>query len=88
MEDNTILVFLAVMMATIVYGAYSGLVLQYPNILVLLLGAVVVYLFILELEFRQMAKIAAKMEGEENILTKSVRELREEVSELREAVRN
>jgi hypothetical protein len=85
MEDNTILIFLGVMLSMLIYGAYNGLVVQYPNILLILLGAVIVYLFLLELEFRQLKKIAFKMGDEESVLTKSINELREEISALRES---
>jgi hypothetical protein len=86
MEDNTILAFLGVMLCTLIYGAYNGLVVQYPNILLILLGAVVVYLFLLELEFKQLKKIAFKMGDEESMLTKSVNELKAEVNELKQGV--
>jgi hypothetical protein len=85
MEDNTILVFLGVMLCTLVYGAYNGLVVQYPNILLILLGAVIIYLFLLELEFRQIKKISFKMGDEESMLTKSVSELKVEVAALKQA---
>ncbi len=86
MEDNTILAFLGVMLCTLVYGAYNGLVVQYPNILLILLGAVVVYLFLLELEFKQLKKIAFKMGDEESMLTKSVNELKIEVTALKQGM--
>jgi len=86
MEDNTILAFLGVMLCTLVYGAYNGLVVQYPNILLILLGAVVIYLFLLELEFKQLKKIAFKMGDEESMLTKSVNELKLEVTALKQGV--
>lgn len=86
MEDNTILIVLGVILSAVIYGAYSGLVLQYPNVLVLLLGAIIVYLFILETEFRQLAKIANKIDREEVLLTKTIKDLREEVSVLRDSI--
>jgi len=84
MEDNAIIAFLGVMLCTLIYGAYNGLVVQYPNILIILLGATIVYLILLELEFRQLKKIAFKMDDEESILTKSLNELKAEVTALRE----
>lgn len=86
MEDNTILAFLGVMLCTLIYGAYNGLVVQSPNILLILLGAVIVYLFLLELEFKQLKKIAFKTNEEDIMLTKSVKELKEEVAALKESL--
>ncbi len=86
MEDNSILVFLGVMLCTLIYGAYNGLVVQYPNILLILLGAEIVYLFLLELEFKQLKKISFKMGDEESMLTKSVSELKLEVAALKQGM--
>ncbi|MBN2094963.1 MAG: hypothetical protein JW727_02850 [Candidatus Aenigmarchaeota archaeon] len=84
MEDNTIMVFLGVMFCTLIYGAYNGLVVQYPNVLLILLGAVIVYLFLLETELKQLKKIAFKMDDEESMFTKSVGELKAEIESLKE----
>jgi hypothetical protein len=84
MEDNTILIFLGVMLSILVYGAYNGLVGQYQNILLILLGAEIVYLFLLEIEFKQLKKIAFKMGDEESMLIKSVKELKDEVAALQQ----
>jgi hypothetical protein len=83
MEDNVIFVFLGVMLCTLIFGAYNGLVVQYPNVLIILLGATIVYLILLEMEFRQLKKIAFKMGDEESILTKSLNDLKAEVEALR-----
>jgi len=86
MEDNTILVFLGVALCTLIYGAYNGLVVQYPNVLVILLGAVTVYLVLLEAEFRQLKKVAFKVDEEESMLSKAVKELKLEVSALQSSL--
>lgn len=86
MEDSTILVFLGVILCTLIYGAYNGLVVQYPNVLIILLGAVAVYLILLEFEFRQLRKIEFKMDEEESVLSKTVKELKEEVEVLHQGI--
>jgi hypothetical protein len=85
MEDNTVLIVLGVILLTIIYGAYSGLVIQYPNVLILLMGAVIVYLGILWVELRQLSKIAESIDKKESLLTQSVKELKSEIDELRQA---
>lgn len=86
MEDNAIMVFLGVIFCTLIYGAYNGLVVQYPNVLIILLGAVIVYLVLLESEFRQLRKIEFKMDEEEPMLSKAVREIKMEVTALRDSM--
>jgi len=56
------------------------------ELLVIFSTVVVVYLIILEIEFRQMRKITQKMDEEELQLSKEVRELRNTIVELKEAV--
>jgi len=51
--------------------------------LVLLLCVVVLlFLFVLEAEFRQVRKLAKKMDDEELIMTKEIRELRDSVHDM------
>lgn len=52
------------------------------ELLVVFSIVVVAYLVLLEIEFRQLRKIAHKFEDEESELAKEIKELREEISEL------
>ncbi|MCK4429160.1 MAG: hypothetical protein KAU95_02200 [Candidatus Aenigmarchaeota archaeon] len=53
------------------------------ELLLILSAIIIVYLIILEYEFRQIRNIVKKFDDEELILTKSIRELRDAVSEMR-----
>lgn len=52
------------------------------ELLVVFSIVVVAYLILLEIEFRQLRKIAHKFEDEESELAKEIKELRAEVSSL------
>ena len=52
------------------------------ELLVIFCIVVVAYLFILELEFRQLRKIAKRFDQEELQLSAEIRELRKDISEL------
>lgn len=56
------------------------------ELLVIFSTVVVVYLVILELEFRQLSVITRKFDQEELQLSNEMRELRKEIGNLREAV--
>lgn len=56
------------------------------ELLVIFSTVVVVYLVILELEFRQLRVITRKFDQEELQLSNEMRELRKEIGNLREAV--
>ncbi|MCK4634375.1 MAG: hypothetical protein KAT37_00700 [Candidatus Aenigmarchaeota archaeon] len=57
------------------------------ELLVIFCIVVVVYLVILEIEFRQLKAITKKFDDEEILLSKEMRELRSEVSELKEVIK-
>jgi type II secretory pathway component PulM len=57
------------------------------ELLVIFSTVVVVYLVILEFEFRQLRIITRKFDEEELQLSNELRELRKEISNLREAVK-
>ena len=57
------------------------------ELLVIFCIVVVVYLVILEIEFRQLKSITKKFDDEEILLSKEMRELRSEVSELKEVIK-
>ncbi|MGC9310507.1 MAG: hypothetical protein ACP5E4_02155 [Candidatus Aenigmatarchaeota archaeon] len=52
------------------------------QLLVFLCVLVLVFLFILEVEFRQIRKLAKKLDDEDLVLTKDLRELRDAVREI------
>jgi|GEM_PF-1006130 len=68
------------------YVYLFGINIPITELLLLLSLVIIVYLAILEFEFRQIRKITKKFDDEELILTKSIRELRDSVSELRNAI--
>jgi type II secretory pathway component PulM len=57
------------------------------ELLVIFSTVVVVYLIILEFEFRQLRVITRKFDEEELQLSNEMRELRKEVANLREAIK-
>lgn len=57
------------------------------ELLVIFCIVVVVYLVILEIEFRQLKSITKKFDDEEVLLSKEMRELRNEVAELKEVIK-
>ncbi len=56
------------------------------ELLVIFSVVVVVYLIILEIEFRQLRKITRKFDQEEITLGKEMRELKQEITALKEVV--
>ncbi|MBI2128779.1 hypothetical protein HYU07_00925 [Candidatus Woesearchaeota archaeon] len=60
-----------------------GLNLPILELLVVFSIVVVGYLILLEIEFRQLRKIAGKFENEETELSKELKDLKEEVADLR-----
>jgi predicted Holliday junction resolvase-like endonuclease len=56
------------------------------ELIVIFSVVVVVYLIILEIEFRQLRKITRKFDEEEIALGKEMRELKEEISGLKDAI--
>ncbi len=58
------------------------------ELLVIFSTVVVVYLVILEFEFRQLRVITRKFDEEELQLSNEMRELRKEVASLREVIKN
>ena len=68
------------------YVYLFGINIPITELMLLLSLVIIVYLAILEFEFRQIRKITKKFDDEELILTKSIRELRDSVSELRNAI--
>lgn len=58
------------------------------ELLVILCILIVIYLVVLEFEFRQQRKIAQEFDSEEAKLSKEVRELKEEIKEVKEITRN
>lgn len=68
------------------YVYLFGINIPVTELLLLLSAVIIVYLVILEFEFRQVKNIAKKFDDEELILTKSIRELRDSVSDLRGTV--
>ena len=56
------------------------------ELLVLFSVVVVIYLIILEFEFRQLRTITKKFDEEEVALSRAMRELRDEISGLREVI--
>lgn len=57
------------------------------ELLVIFCIVVVIYLVILEIEFRQLKAITKKFDDEEILLSKEMRELRNEVAELKEVIK-
>lgn len=57
------------------------------ELLVVFSTVVVIYLVILEIEFRQLRKITRKFDEEEIQLSREMRDLRKEIGELKDAVR-
>lgn len=57
------------------------------ELLVIFCIVVVIYLVILEIEFRQLKSITKKFDDEEVLLSKEMRELRNEVAELKEVIK-
>ncbi len=55
----------------------------FPELLTIVMGLVIVYLVILELEFRQVRKIAGKFSDEETVLAREIKEFSQELTELR-----
>jgi len=62
------------------FGNLFGIALS--QLILILCIAVLLFLFILEAEFRQVRKIAKKMDDEELGLTRDIRELRDSVKDL------
>ena len=60
-----------------------GINVPVTELLLLLSAVIIVYLVILEYEFRQIKVIAKKFDDEELILTKSIRELRDALEEIK-----
>jgi Zn-dependent membrane protease YugP len=58
------------------------------ELLVIFSIVVVIYLVILEIEFRQLRRITRKFDEEEITLSKEMRELKDEISTLREVIGN
>jgi hypothetical protein len=65
------------------YVYLFGINIPITELLLLLSTVIIVYLVILEFEFRQVKNITKKFDDEELILTKSIRELRDSVNDLR-----
>lgn len=55
----------------------------FPELLTIVLGLVIVYLVILELEFRQVRAISSRFSAEETTLEKEIKELRAEIDEFK-----
>ena len=64
-----------------------GISIPILELLVVFCIVVVIYLVILEIEFRQLKSITKKFDDEEVLLSKEMRELRNEVSELKEVIK-
>lgn len=64
-----------------------GIQIPILELLVIFSTVVVVYLVVLEYEFRQQKEIAKEFDDEEARLSHEVRELREAVDDLKEAAR-
>jgi len=56
----------------------------FPELLTIVLGLVVVYLVILELEFRQVRAISNRFSMEETTLEREIKEFRGELNEFKE----
>ena len=56
----------------------------FPELLTIVLGLVVVYLVILELEFRQVRAISNRFSIEETTLEREIKEFRGEIGEFKE----
>ena len=65
------------------YVYLFGVNLPITELLLFLSAIITVYLLILEYEFREVRGILRKFDDEELILTKTIRELRDSVGELR-----
>ncbi len=65
------------------YVYLFGVNLPITELLLFLSAIITVYLVILEYEFREVKGILRKFDDEELILTKTIRELRDSVGELR-----
>ncbi len=57
------------------------------ELLVIFCIVVVIYLVILEIEFRQLKSITKKFDEEEVLLSKEMRELRNEITELKNVIK-
>jgi len=64
-----------------------GISIPILELLVVFCVVVVIYLIILEIEFRQLKSITKKFDEEEVLLSKEMRELRNEVIELKEVIK-
>ena len=58
------------------------------ELLVVFSTVVVVYLIILEIEFRQLKLITKRFDDEEVMLSREMRELRTEIGELKEVIKS
>jgi type II secretory pathway component PulM len=58
------------------------------ELLVVFCIVVVIYLVILEIEFRQLKSITKKFDEEEVLLSREMRELRSEITELKEVIKS
>ena len=58
------------------------------ELLVVFSTVVVVYLIILEIEFRQLKVITKRFDDEEVMLSREMRELRTEIGELKEVIKS
>ena len=58
------------------------------ELLVIFCIVVVIYLVILEIEFRQLKAITKKFDEEEVLLSREMRELRNEIGELKEVIKS
>lgn len=63
---------------------FGFLIPVFPELLTIVLGLVVVYLVILELEFRQVRAISNRFSEEETTLEREIKELRGEIDEFKE----
>lgn len=64
-----------------------GISIPILELLVVFCIVVVIYLVILEIEFRQLKSITKKFDEEEVLLSREMRELRNEVAELKEVIK-
>lgn len=64
-----------------------GISIPILELLVVFCIVVVIYLVILEIEFRQLKSITKKFDEEEVLLSREMRELRNEISELKEVIK-
>lgn len=59
----------------------------FPTFITFFIVVLVVYLVILELEFRQVRSATKKFDEEKVLLGREMRELRKEIGELKDAIR-